>query len=182
MAHPNSLRNLRPAWKPGQAPNPQGINKKRPFSDRYAEMGEAQAPIELIQKVNKQFGKPVLAENCSWCELVTARAYLSVFLRGDTNILKEMADRVEGKAPQRLDLAIPAHSEVTLKVVYDTATPKKKPDPTAVEATLFNDIVTLIEGSTDDEDELFLTKAAELAQIIKERAEQRGKTINVTAR
>src|SRR5258708_363391 len=179
MAHPNSLRNLRPPWRPGQAPNPQGINKKRPFSDRYAEMGQAQAPIELIQKLNKQFGKPVLSENCSWCELVTARAYLSVVLRGDTNMLREIADRVEGRAPQRLDLAIPAHSEVTLKVVYDTATPKKKPDHTAVEGTLFTSIVVLIKQSPDDEDEVFLTKLGELGQMIQERAKQRGRTIDV---
>src|SRR5258708_2697492 len=146
MAHPNSLRNLRPAWKPGQAPNPQGINKKRPFSDSYAMLGETQAPIELIQKVNKEFGKPVLAENCSWCELVTARAYLSVFLRGDTNMLREIADRVEGKAPQRLDLGIPPRTEVTFKLVHERETPYARDKDTGrLEATVFSYILMIIQ-------------------------------------
>jgi hypothetical protein len=179
--HPNSLRNLRPL-QAGQTANPAGINRKRPFSDRYAEMSEARAPVEWIKKINKQFGKPILAEDASWAMLLTARAYLQVYLRGDVNMLREIADRVEGKSPQRLDLTIPAHTEVTLKVVHDVAVPKRKLDPTAIERALFSSIVSIIEAAEDSEDEDFLTAAANLAQMLKARAQQKGKPIDVAPR
>jgi hypothetical protein len=175
-SHPNSLRNLKP-WRPGQVPNPEGVNRKRPFSDRYAEMSETRAPIEWIRKVNRQFGKPIVSEDATWATLLTARAFLQVYLRGDVNMLREIADRVEGKAPQRLDLAIPAHTEVTLKVVHDVATPKRRPDRAAIEGSLFNSVVALIEGADDSEDENFLTAAANLALMLKTRSERRGKSI-----
>jgi len=175
MAHPNSLKNLRPPWRPGQVPNPKGVNKKRPFSDRYEQMGEARAPIELIQKINKDFGKPILSESCSWVMLLTARAYLQVYLRGDTNMLRKIADRVEGRSPNRLDLQVAGRTEVTFVVKQDDPLPYHD----RVEELLFRYIVQLIEQSNDEADENFLTKAAELAQLIKARAKQKGRTIDV---
>jgi hypothetical protein len=172
------LRNLKP-WKPGQCPNPEGVNRKRrPFSDRYAEMSEARAPIELIEKINKHFGKPILPQDATWATLVTARAYLQVYLRGDVNMLREIADRVEGKAPQRLDLMVPAHTEVTFKVVTEQQPPRRE----RMESVIFGSIVALIKESSEAEDEIFLTKAAELAQMIQARAKQKGKPIDVPAR
>src|SRR5712692_9589357 len=170
MAHPNSLKNLRPPWRPGQVPNPKGVNKKRPFSDRYEQMGEARAPIELIQKINKDFGKPILSESCSWVMLLTARAYLQVYLRGDTNMLREIADRVEGRSPNRLDLQVAGRTEVTFRVVEEKALAY----PDRVEELLFRYVVQLIEQSKEDEDENFLTAAANLAQLIKQRAKAKG--------
>ena len=92
-------------------------------------------------------------------------------------MLREIADRVEGRAPSRLDLTVGQRQEVTIRVVEDPPLPPRRD---RVEAVLFRDIVALIK-SGDDEDEHFLTKAAELAQLIKQRAEKKGKIIDVLA-
>ena len=95
-------------------------------------------------------------------------------------MLREIADRVEGKAPQRLDLAIPPHTEVTFKVVHESQTPYARDKDTGrLEAAVFSNILMIIQKSPDHEDEHFLTKAAELAQMLKARAQQKGKPIDV---
>jgi hypothetical protein len=80
-------------------------------------MSETPAPSELIAKVNKEFKLPILPPGSTWAALTTARLYLQIVIKGDVNALKEIVDRVEGKAPNRLDLMATTHNDVTIRVV-----------------------------------------------------------------
>ena len=187
--NPNSLRNLRPL-QPGQTANPTGINRrKRPYTDRLLDQAEARLPEELRAKFNssfeKQFGKPdMLPQGTTYADAEVLRLHLNTILKGDVASAAFISDRIEGKPPNRLDLVGHERQEVTIRVVHDAAAPKTKrrPDRAAIEVSLFANVLSLIEGAEDSEDENFLTKAAELAQMIKARANQRGKPIDVPAR
>ena len=167
--------------------NPKGINRKRPYTDRLLEQGEARLPEELRTKFNnsfeKQFGKKdMLPPGTTYADAEVLRLHLNTILKGDVASAAFISDRIEGKPPNRLDLIGHERQEITIQVVHDTATPKRRPDRAAVEDALFNNILALIEGSKDGVDENFLIKAAELAQMIKTRAQQKGKPIDVPAR
>jgi hypothetical protein len=182
MPHPNSLRNLCAPWRPGEVPNPKGINRKRPYTDRLFERAEALLPEEMRAKINvaleRQFGRPdMLAPGTTYADAQTLRLHLDAIM-GDIRAAEFISDRVEGKPPNRLDLIGHERQEITIRVVEDPPLPHRD----RIEAALFRDIVVLIERSSDDEDESFLTKAVELAQIIKQRAQAKGRTIDVPAR
>ena len=186
--NPNSLKNLREPWRPGESGNPSG-NRKRPYTNRLHDLAETRLPEELRARFNssfeRQFGKKdMLPAGVTYADAEVLRLHLNVILRGDVGAAAFISDRIEGKPANRLDLVGHERQEITIRVVQDAATPKRKPGPshTAVEGTLFRDIVELIQNSKDDEDELFLTKAAELAQMIQARAKQKGRTIDVPAR
>ena len=178
--HPNSLRNLRPL-QPGQTANPKGINRKRPYTDRLHEVAEKTLPEEMRLKINsafeKQFGaKNVMPAGTTYADAEVLRLHLNVIMKGDTSAATFIADRIEGRPPNRLDLIGHERQEITIKLVEDPPLPLASGD--RVEANLFRDIVALIERSNDDEDEGFLTKAAEFARLIKVRAER--KVVDVT--
>ena len=40
-------------------------------------------------------------------------------MEGGTKAAKEIADRIEGKPPQRMEITGPVHKEVTIRVVHD---------------------------------------------------------------
>ncbi|MGB7283316.1 MAG: hypothetical protein WBE13_13720 [Candidatus Acidiferrum sp.] len=82
-------------------------------------MAESPAPPEYIAKINKQFKTPILPEGSTWAALTTARLYAQIVVRGDVNALKEIVDRVEGRAPNRLDLMADTRQEITINVVED---------------------------------------------------------------
>jgi len=175
------LRNLKP-WRPGQVPNPEGINRKRPYTDRLLDQAEARLPEELRAKFNdsfqKQFGKSdMLPPGVSYADVEVLRLHLNVLLKGDVGTASFISDRIEGKPPNRLDLVGHERQEITIRLVEDPPMPPRD----RIDAVLFRDIVTLIEQSADNEDEHFLTKAAELAQLIKQRAQAKGQTIDVRA-
>jgi hypothetical protein len=159
--HPNSRRNLRP-WKPGDVPNPEGKNSAHPFTSRYKRMSEAPAPAELIAKVNKEFKTPILPPGSSWAALTTARLYLQIVIKGDVNALKEIVDRVEGKAPNRLDLMTDMHQEITFKVVEEE--PIFPRNRTA--EILFSHCKKLVEVADDPE---VMEAAAALALILRKK-------------
>jgi hypothetical protein len=57
--NPSSLNNLKPT-KPGQVLNPQGINRKRPITDRYYQRSEEPLPEILRAKINASIGEELL--------------------------------------------------------------------------------------------------------------------------
>ncbi len=180
--NPNSLKNLRQPWRPGESGNPSGT-RKRPYTDRLFDQAEARLPEELRAKFNdtfqKQFGKSdMLPPGVSYADVEVLRLHLNVILKGDVGAASFISDRIEGKPPNRLDLIGHERQEITIIVKEE----KPVPYHDRVEELIFRYILTLIEQSTDDEDENFLTKAAELAEIIKHRAQAKGQTINVPAR
>jgi hypothetical protein len=184
MAHPNSMKNLRRPWRPGETGNPSGINRKRPYTDRLHEVAERLLPAELRAKINgaleRQFGKKdLLPPTATYADAECLRIHLNVIMKGDVNAAAFISDRIEGKPPNRLDLIGHERQEITIRVVED---PPLQLSRDRAEGILFRDIVALIERSNDNEDEDFLTKAAELAQLIKARAKARGNPIDVPAR
>jgi len=179
--NPNSLKNLREPWRPGQSGNPSG-NRKRPYTDRLLDQAEARLPEELRAKFNdsfkKQFGKSdMLPPGVTYADVEVLRLHLNVLLKGDVAAASFISDRIEGKPPNRLDLVGHERQEITIRLVEDA--PLAPPGRDRVEAMIFRDVIALIEQSEDSEDEQFLTTAAALAQMIKQRAKQKGKPIDV---
>src|SRR5216684_1564167 len=142
MAHPNSLRNLRAPWKPGEVPNPKGVNRKRPYTDRLLDQAEARLPEEMRLKFNdsfeKQFGKKdMLPPGTTYADAEVLRIHLNTILKGDVASASFISDRIEGKPPNRLDLIGHERQEITFKVVHEQASPYRD----RIEGVLFRDIV-----------------------------------------
>jgi hypothetical protein len=146
-------------------------------------VAEARLPEELRAKFNssfeKQFGKKdMLPPGTTYADAEVLRLHLNTILKGDVASATFISDRIEGRPPSRLDLIGHERQDITIRVVHDAAAPiKRRPDRSAVEGSLFNNIVALIEGAEDSEDANFLTAAANLALMLKTRSEGRGKPI-----
>lgn len=116
---PRSLANLRPPWKPGDIPNAAGINKKRPFSDEMWQASAEAVPEILVRKFNKKAGAPLLRVGDTWARAVAVRLCFEASMQGLVKAVKEMADRIEGKPPQRLEITGAERKEVTLVVRFE---------------------------------------------------------------
>jgi hypothetical protein len=116
--HPNSRANLIPV-QPGQVLNPQGINRKRPYSDRHSERAESPYPETLRRKLNQKAGEEIIPTGATWADAEVAIAHLKAS-HGGTRELQEITDRIEGKPPQRMEIVGTERKEVTLRVVFET--------------------------------------------------------------
>lgn len=117
---PNSRANLRPAKK-GEVRNPTGINRKRPFADRYFQHSE-----ELLSSSpeGEQFRKVLrLGPEATWAD-AAVRRLMREAMKGNIQAIKELADRIEGKSPERLEISGPERKEITIRIVHDR---KKSP-------------------------------------------------------
>jgi hypothetical protein len=115
--HPASLKNLKPIQK-GEVRNPQGINRKRPFTDRMYELTEQllnQTPEG--RKIQKKFNLP---EGSTWGDAAVRRLMMEAVDGGSIPAVKEMADRIEGKAPERLEISGPEKKEITIRIIHDS--------------------------------------------------------------
>jgi hypothetical protein len=125
-------------------------------------MSEAPAPPELIAKVNKEFKTPILPLGASWAALTTARLYLQIVIKGDVGALREIVDRVEGKAPNRLDMMTDMRQEITFKIVEDEPLfPKNR-----TADIVFSYCKKLVEVADDPE---VMEAAAALAMVLKRK-------------
>ena len=115
--HQNSLANLKPI-EPGEVRNPLGINRKRPWKDRYFERSEAPLPEILRRQFNEKLGMEVLPPGSTWADAGTLRQHMDAMMEGGTKAAKEIADRIEGKPPQRMAIQGTERKEVTLEVIY----------------------------------------------------------------
>jgi len=91
--HPNSLANLRPAWQPGESPNPGGYPKNTPkVSVAYAKLLALDpAALESFQPSNV-------------AEMIALERIREAGKRKGLRATVEITDRIEGKAPQRMEL------------------------------------------------------------------------------
>jgi hypothetical protein len=96
--HPKSLANLRPPAKPGEVLNPMGINRKHPWTERYAERSEDRIPEKLRGKFNREVGEEVLLKGSTWADAAILRRFMDALTEGGTPAAKEIADRIEGKS------------------------------------------------------------------------------------
>jgi hypothetical protein len=92
QTNPKSLSNLR-KWAPGQSGNPSGRPRKRPISDRYAEMVETVLPDDLRNAV----GLPKGATYGDAIALSQARQAI----KGKPEAAREIREAIEGKTTQR---------------------------------------------------------------------------------
>jgi len=89
MANP---KNLKP-WQPGQSGNPGGRPKKKPITELYEELLNDGATLKAIRTAivrNIEAGKAAFIP-----------------------LLREMADRVEGKVTQPIDAVVTNYNELT---------------------------------------------------------------------
>ena len=92
QTNPKSLANLR-KWAPGQSGNPSGGPRRRPISDRYAEMVETALPDDLRNAV----GLPKGATYGDAIALSQARQAI----KGKPEAAREIREAIEGKTCQR---------------------------------------------------------------------------------
>jgi hypothetical protein len=96
-----SLANLKPA-KPGEVRNPVGVNRKRPCTDRYY---KNPLPNLIRVKFNEKMGAEVLEPGATLADEGTLRTHMDAIMEGGTRAAREIADRIEGKAPHRLEIS-----------------------------------------------------------------------------
>ena len=115
--HEKSLANLKPI-KPGEVRNPLGINRKRPWSDRYSQRSEDPIPEKIRRKFNQEMGQEVLPKGSTWADAAVLRRHMEALTDGGTQAAKEIADRVEGRPPQRMEIVGTERKVVTLEVIF----------------------------------------------------------------
>jgi hypothetical protein len=123
--NPRSLANLKPAWQPGEAPNPTGHHgPPRPFSRSMGELACVVLPESLRTALNQEFRKKLwpylrggvvkgirrrndigelFPRNCTYAEAHVLRVMLSAVWDGNVNAAIECRESVEGKAPSRIE-------------------------------------------------------------------------------
>jgi hypothetical protein len=111
-----SLANLKPAKK-GEVRNPRGTNK-RPFADLYFALSEEIIPEWKRRQLNKLAGGALHPRGTTWAE-ADARALHDKASQGDVSAIKELADRTEGRSPERPELTDPTKQVVTIHIVDD---------------------------------------------------------------
>src|ERR1700675_1210646 len=119
--NPKSLANLKP-WQPGQSGNPEGINRKRPITDRYYQRSEEKLPESLRKKFNEKVGEEILGLGASWGDANAAQRFLDAIETQGAISSKEIREAIEGKAPQRLEISGPERKEISIKVSFDRKT------------------------------------------------------------
>jgi hypothetical protein len=92
QTNPNSLANLK-KWVPGQSGNPSGRPRKRPISDRYAEMVETTLPNDVRAALR-------LPEGATYGDAI-ALAQARQAIKGKPEAAREIREAIEGKSTQR---------------------------------------------------------------------------------
>ena len=111
-----SLANLKPPIQKGEVRNPKGINRKRPYTDRmYAHSEELLSASKAgeIKRVSLE-----LPQTATWAD-ASIRELSIKAANGDISAIKEMADRIEGKAPERLEITGPERKEIVIRLIHD---------------------------------------------------------------
>jgi len=93
-SHPGS-ENLRP-WQPGQSGNPGGRPKRKPLTDAYAALLDKPIPPDMARQLR-------ISEASTYAEVV-AMALLKEAVKGKVNAAAELADRVEGRVMERVQV------------------------------------------------------------------------------
>ena len=111
-----SLANLKPPIQKGEVRNPHGINRKRQWTDRMFQRGETL--LKLSKAGEKKRKELDLPETATWADAATEELMRKA-ANGDTAAIKEMADRTEGKPPERIEIAGVQRQEININVNFD---------------------------------------------------------------
>ena len=96
MAEKGRIENLRP-WKKGQSGNLSGRPKKKPITEAYERQLKQSLPDDFRIRMK-------LPEGATWADAVAVGQIRSA-AEGNTQAAKEIADRLEGKVAQQVDVA-----------------------------------------------------------------------------
>lgn len=108
--HSNSLKNLRPPWKPGECPPGAGRPKKLPITDRYREQCEEALPDAICSAAGLKRGS-------KWGDLLARRMVRDAALKGNVPAARELADRLEGKPQSQTEISTPDGQVVVVLAV-----------------------------------------------------------------
>jgi hypothetical protein len=84
-------------WKPGQSGNPGGRPRKTSVSDAYARHIDSPLPDTIRLKLR-------LRKGATWADAM-ALGQLHSAVKGKTDAAREIADRLEGRARQPVDVS-----------------------------------------------------------------------------
>jgi Family of unknown function (DUF5681) len=116
MAGKGKIENLRPPWKPGESGNVSGRPRRLPISERYAAIAELPVPDYLPgalklspaeKKVVKTYGD-ALALN-----------QFRAAIKGKTDAAREIADRLEGRSRQAVEVSGPEGGAIDVQFMSD---------------------------------------------------------------
>ena len=94
------VENLKP-WKPGESGNPGGRPKTKPLTEELQRLLKQEAPK---------------GEGRTWAALI-AEALLTKAREGDVRAITELANRVEGKSLQAVDLKADLQSDLVERLL-----------------------------------------------------------------
>lgn len=98
-------------WRKGQpSPNPTGRPKRAPISDAYASHLGEPLPDEIRSRLK-------LPDGATWANAI-ALGQIRSALKGNTVAAKEIADRVEGRVRQPVEVATPEGGEIRVEIVH----------------------------------------------------------------
>lgn len=111
-------KNLRPPWKPGESGNPGGRPKKRPITDEYFQLADQPIPEKLRKKMQRKW-EVELPEGITYSKMNALIRYLSTMEEGGHTSSKEIREAIEGKAPERIEIAGVQRQEINIRVSFD---------------------------------------------------------------
>ena len=98
MAGKGRIENLIP-WPKGKSGNPGGRPRKKPVTERYEELMTTPLPDEVRRKLK-------LEEGATYGDALAYRIFMAA-ITGKHEAAKEITDRVEGRAPQSMQISGP---------------------------------------------------------------------------
>lgn len=117
MPNPNIAEAGKPfRFTSDRNPRNGGRPRKRPISERYNELAE----LLLPEKDRVKLGLPV---GSTYGDALVLSVYKAA-LAGRTDAAREIRESIEGRAPQRMQAAVPEKCETLIRVVYDREKPR----------------------------------------------------------
>jgi hypothetical protein len=113
---PNT-KGLKPAWPKGVSGNPGGRPKRLLVTEQYIALSETPIPERLRLRLNKKFALE-LPPGSTWSQAMVMAQFLKATEKGGTDAAKEIREAIEGRVPQRVELAELQRKEVTMQVHF----------------------------------------------------------------
>jgi hypothetical protein len=91
-------------WKPGQSGNPSGRPRKLPITDRYGVIAELPVPDYLLTAL--KLSEAERREIKTYGDALALNQFRAA-IKGKTEAAREIADRLEGRARQAVEVSGP---------------------------------------------------------------------------
>ena len=103
-------------WKPGQSGNPSGRPKRLPITDRYGVIAELPAPDYLLAAL--RLSEAEKREIKTYGDAL-ALSQFRAGIKGKTEPAREIADRLEGRARQPVEVSGPEGGPIDVTFMSD---------------------------------------------------------------